>query len=211
MLLDIHTHHPAPQPEGIINASPTDFTPVGSQFYSVGYHPWDTQKLLSEDRIRLLRDTVSLPCVAAVGECGVDPNRGGPMFIQLQNFRTHIEISETVGKPLIIHAVKSPDIVIGLRRDLDAKQLWILHGFRGKPQIADMYLKAGIALSYGEKFNAEALRITPPGMLYAETDDSPLSIREIIAALSAAAGKDLTPDILQNTSYFPSSLITLTS
>ena len=100
------------------------------------------------------------------------------MFRQLKVFRSMIELSERLRKPLIIHCVKAEDVILGLRRDLAPRQTWLVHGFRKKPQAAAMLLDAGIRLSFGEKFHAETLR----------TDASPLTNSEIVAAIAAARG-----------------------
>ena len=145
MILDIHTHHPAPQPDGVINVSPGDALLEG-QLYSAGIHPWTTLAAPSPELLGELERICSLPAVVAVGECGVDIARGGPLFRQLQVLKAHIELSERLGKPLILHEVKAHDIILGLRRDMQPSQPWVVHGFRGKPQVAEMLLHGGLWL-----------------------------------------------------------------
>lgn len=200
MILDIHTHKRAPYPEGLVNADFNDFKPEEGQYYSVGIHPWDTSAVITSEMFETLEKTVAHRAVLALGECGIDTLKGGPMFRQLQVFRNQVEISERVGKPLILHAVKATDIIMGLKRDLHPSQQWIIHGFRGKPQTAEMLLKAGIILSFGPKFNIDTVAIIPPGSILAETDDSIQTIEEVIAGLSVAANRDLTPEITDATS-----------
>ena len=48
----------------------------------------------------------------------------------------HISISERLSKPLILHIVKAYPEIIALRKSLRPAQPWIIHGFRGKPQLA---------------------------------------------------------------------------
>lgn len=195
MILDIHTHRTAPYPEGIVNANLHDFTPLEGQYYSVGIHPWDTVEEVTPEMIERVGELARRPEVLAIGECGVDGTKGAPMFRQLQIFKSQVEISEAVGKPMILHAVKSTDIIMGLKRDLNPTQQWVIHGFRGKPQTAQMLLKAGILLSFGPKFNAETVAVMPEGTILAETDDSIETIEQVIASLSEAANRDLTPEI----------------
>ncbi len=132
-----------------------------------------------------LRKAALRPDVVAIGECGIDLMREGmaPAAIQMNVLKKHIEISESVKKPLILHSVKGQEIICGMRKEMKPEQEWIIHGFRGKPTILDMYLKAGIAVSYGEHFNEESVRRTPPDKLYTETDESQIPIREIIAGI----------------------------
>lgn len=189
-ILDIHTHRPAPYPEGVVSLringdSFADLLP--GQLYSAGIHPWDIPDLDSEKAFPQLEAIVNNPQIVAIGECGVDLMRGGPMFRQLQVFRRHVELSETIGKPLIIHCVKGDDIICGLRRDMHPAKPWIIHGYRGKPGGAASLLRAGCHLSFGEKFNPDtvaAVLASAPDRLLAETDESPLPITQIIASLN---------------------------
>lgn len=199
MIYDIHSHRMAPYPQGVISPDikeikEGEFSTVSctqyAQLYSIGLHPWqsgdaDADALL--ERVALL---ATLPCVAAVGECGIDLVRpgGAPLYEQMLQLRRQADIAETVGKPLVLHAVKSQEMIIGMRGDMAATRHWCVHGFRAKPSVAQMYLKAGIWLSYGELFNADSLRATPPEMLLAETDDSLLSIEEIMRRQAEVAG-----------------------
>lgn len=181
--LDIHTHHPEPQPEAVIATTIDDFNPREGQFYSVGFHPWTTSEIPSPEQWTELERIASLPNVVAIGECGVDKIKGGPMYKQLIVFNRQIEISEKLKKPVIIHDVKAHDIITGLKRDLNPTQKWLIHGFRGKPTVAKMMINSGIYLSFGAQFNADSLPFVPKNMILAETDDAPVSIQEVIANL----------------------------
>lgn len=200
MILDIHSHKPAPYPEGVVSLDNLETPMLEKQLYSVGLHPWDSVEEISEETFLRLEKIAESPCVVAIGECGVDLLKGGPLFRQLQIFKRQIELSERLKKPLIIHCVKGADIILGLKRDLNPAQPWILHGFRGKPALAGQLTAKGIYLSFGENFNPDALRQMPEDKILAETDDSILTITEIIEAMSNAAGRDLTPQIISNIS-----------
>lgn len=195
MILDIHSHRPVPYLEGVVNIMDGRLPRVEGQLFSAGVHPWDTIEEVPDYVFEGLAELAARPEVAAIGECGVDTQKGGPMFRQLQVFKKQVEISENVGKPLVIHAVKAADIILGLKRDLAPSQPWIIHGFRGKPAQAQQLLDKGLYLSFGERFNPDTLRMVPLDRLLAETDDSTLSIENIIASLSEARGADLTPSI----------------
>lgn len=205
-ILDIHTHHAAPQPEGIISLRADKDTiarMTDGQAYSVGIHPWDTINEPTESEWRVLEAAAALPQMLAIGEAGVDlSGKSGPMYVQLQVLRRQIELSERLCKPMVIHNVKAHDIIVGLRRDLVPVQNWAIHGFRGKPEVAEMLLKRGCYLSFGELFNRETVQKIPEDKILAETDESPLTIEEIIARLSEARGKDLTETIRANTAKF---------
>ncbi|MBD5357930.1 MAG: hypothetical protein HDR88_13130 [Bacteroides sp.] len=200
-ILDIHTHHAVPQPEGIVCVSPEVFSPVDNQLYSVGIHPWHIADATDEiwEKLEIALEN---PQVVALGECGIDIPKGGPLFRQMQVFKRHIDLSEKIGKPLIIHSVKGQEIIIGLKKEFNPVQPWLIHGFRGKPTIAKMYLDAGIYLSFGELFNPDSLKSLPSEFIFAETDESTLTIEEIIARMSMARDTDMTETIATNTTRF---------
>lgn len=202
MILDIHTHGPAPRPEAVIALSPVGFEPIEGQLYSLGFHPWDSGEPVTPEMWDLLDSLLDNPQVVAVGECGVDTLKGAPLFRQMQIFKRHVELSEKHAKPLIIHEVKAHDIITGLRKDLNPSQKWAIHGFRYKPSVAKMMTDLGIYLSFGEKFNAETLAAVPDELLLAETDESTLPIAEIIGRLSEVKGRDIEHLIAHNSSRF---------
>ena len=177
---DIHSHHQGAGDDTVVSldydrAIPTD------GYYSIGLHPWQTD--MPADNLAAAVDEVSRKAadgrVVAIGECGIDRLRGGDIETQTDIFRRHVAISEAYEKPLIIHAVRSFDLLLALKKELRPRQLWIIHGFRGKGAVARQLLDAGFALSYGEKFNPEAIAITPADRLFTETDESPLPITTI--------------------------------
>lgn len=188
-ILDIHTHHQPPYPEGIIAMAPEKLPAPDAfpgQLYSVGVHPWDVRGMgLSPAEKTRLREAAQRDDVVALGECGIDSVHEGaaPLFSQLLALKAQVEISEEVGKPLILHCVKAQDIIIGVRKDLNAGQPWIVHGFRGKPTILKMLTDAGIYVSYGEKFNPDSVAATPLDRIFVETDASSVSIEEIIQSI----------------------------
>lgn len=150
-------------------------------FYSIGLHPWKTD--MDKQSLEQAMNEVTLKAshrnVVAVGECGIDRLRGADIKVQTEIFRRHIALSEQLHKPLIIHAVKSYDIILRLKKELKPSQLWIIHGFRGKPETARQLTDNGIALSFGEKFNSESVLVTPADLLFTETDESDKDIAEI--------------------------------
>ena len=173
------------------------------QSYSIGIHPWDTAAPVSPRTMEVLEEAVRRPQVMAIGECGIDlAGKGGPLFGQLNVLKQQISLSEDTGKPMILHDVKAHDIFIALRRDLKPRQNWAIHGFRGKPQVAEMLLKAGFWLSFGQNFNPEAVAVTPDDLILAETDEAPVGIEEVITRISAAKGRDMHDIIRENTRRF---------
>ncbi len=201
-IIDIHTHHPAPRPEAVVCVEPQKFSPLENQFYSAGIHPWSTSEEISEEMWNMLEEVCSHPHVCAIGECGIDLLKGGPLYRQMNVMKRQVEISEKLGKPLIIHCVRAHDIIIGMKKDLKPTQNWLVHGFRGKPTVARMLTDAGIWLSFNDKFNSAVIEGMPLEVMLAETDESDTPIEEIIASLSSCRGVDLTEQIINNSASF---------
>lgn len=200
--LDIHTHRDAPAPRALISVEPADFKPIDGQYYSVGIHPWHTADEITEEQWKLFEETCRNPQVLAVGECGVDTLKGGPLFRQMNAMKRQIQLSEELQKPLVIHDVRAHDIIIGMKKDLNPTQPWLVHGFRGKPTVARMLADAGIWISFGPLFTPESVLQTPIEGMLAETDASGRPIEEVITALSALRGHDLTEEIAANSRAF---------
>lgn len=201
-ILDIHTHHPAPQPEAVVSVAPEDFNPIPGQLYSVGIHPWLTTGEISADTWRLLEEAARHPQTAAIGECGIDLVKGGPLYRQMQVMKRQAELAEELHKPLVLHVVHAHDVVIGMKKDINPSVAWAVHGFRGKPTVARMFADAGFWISFGELYNPDSVPAVPLERILAETDESARPISEIITALSSLRGKDLTTTIADNSLRF---------
>lgn len=179
---DIHHHlsnfAEAPDDDRIVNLDYNEPIPEKG-YYSIGVHPWSTTGMSDEDAraaIEKVKSNAIRNNIVAIGECGIDRLKGADLKLQERIFREHIEISETTRKPLIIHSVKSTEDIIRIKKEMKPQQLWIIHGFRGKKQTALQLIKQGIALSFGEHFNEEALSSIPEDMMFVESDESTLSI-----------------------------------
>ena len=189
MFVDIHTH----------NSSKSDFPAVRNLtfqeaeiifsssetgFFSVGIHPW-TAHTTPVKELSDLEDWASDKRFIAVGECGLDKNSKASLLTQIDIFKKQIELSEKIQKPLIIHCVGCFNEIFQLKKELNPTQCWIIHGFRGKPELAAQALKNSCALSFGEHFNEESVRLTPIDKLFVESDDNPLSIEFMYKKLAA--------------------------
>ena len=184
MIKDIHTHHTDAR-EAVISVNPWEFCPADGLLYSVGIHPWQVGRATGADFDRLA-ECARADGVLMIGECGIDKLRGGDLSMQTGVLERHIALSEQVCKPLVLHCVRASNELCRLRRQLRPSMPWIVHGFRGNAHVASQLLDAGFYLSYGERFNPEALAITPAYRLLAETDESLLPIDEIHRRLAAS-------------------------
>jgi TatD DNase family protein len=185
-LFDQHTHDDKSQPgTAWINLSmevlsaPENFLPVSGQLYSAGIFPlyegdW-------EDAFQNLKRLLRHPQVVAVGECGLDKRSPIPFEQQQKFFEAQMILAEELKKPLIIHCVRAWSELLYLCRIHPSEQRRVVHGFRGKPELACQLLDAGLYLSFGARFNADSLRLCPAERRLMETDNSKLTISQVFA------------------------------
>jgi TatD DNase family protein len=209
MILDFHTHN-INADNALISVSPVDFAPGGrlgnsltensessensenskpfhsNRFYTVGVHPWDTQQCTAST-LELLNEVATRPQVIAIGETGLDNTRGADLDVQQRIFLAHIELSEKLAKPLVIHLVHTSQLILKYwKTSASHRTPWAIHGMRGNANVARPLLDDGFYLSFGEYFNSETLRITPLDRLLIETDAADISIDAVAAKVATA-------------------------
>lgn len=190
IITDAHTHCPTAT-QAVISVSPEEFSPQPGLLYSVGIHPWQSASPQAAALLPLLERCASHSQVVAVGETGLDPLRGAPLEAQLQLMRAHIAIAAAVGKPLVVHCVRTSQQVLKLWREAASQQghaRWMVHGFRGNERVLAPLAQAGLYISYGMRFNTAALKTTPPSQMLIETDDSPLGIDATARTVAESLG-----------------------
>ncbi len=189
IITDAHTHCPTAV-QAVISISPEEFNPQPGLLYSVGIHPWQSDAPGADALLPLLERCAGHRQVVAVGETGLDPLRGAPLDVQLWLMQAHAAIASAVGKPLVVHCVRTSQQVLHLWRDTpaDRRTPWMVHGFRGNERVLKPLAQAGLYISYGVRFNAAALQATPHGQLLVETDDSPLGIDATACAVAGQLG-----------------------
>ncbi len=167
---DIHAHS-AVGPDILTSITPDQeiTTEQGSAWYSVGIHPWNTDRPVTEETWAELERKLQDRRVVAVGECGLDALRGGDESAQEEVFLRQVQLAEKYDMPLIIHCVRRFGRLLELRRQHRAGQ-WVVHGFRGKPELARQLAAAGIAISLGPGTTREKYTGVPDAMIYCETD-----------------------------------------
>lgn len=170
---DIHTHRPDAGPDAVICLDPCDGVGMADMLschhYSAGIHPWNAARATEADW-HTLEEMAADPRTVAIGEAGLDALRGPSADIQLPVFQRQALLVETVGKPLIIHAVRTFPQLIALKHSLHPSQPWIIHGFRGKPELARELLRHGFHISLGPRHNAATAEVIPPDRLHHESD-----------------------------------------
>ena len=157
---------------------------------AVGIHP-ECANDLPDNWLSDVEALLSHPKIVAVGEIGLDylrPDREA----QLRIFEGQLRLAEAAGKPVVLHCVKAFEETMRLLKQFRLRAV-IFHGFIGSPEQARRALEKGYYLSFGVRtFSSpktmEALRETPPGQLFLETDDSDTGIEEVYAHAAAVRG-----------------------
>jgi len=182
-LIDFHTHKNVQSETVLSIQSVRQGEPLPQQgLFGYGLHPWDseTQKIFQLNNE--IRNNKNL---FYIGECGLDKLKGAYLEQQLSIFEEHIQISEKLKKPLVIHCVGYFNELLHIKKEKQPVQPWIIHGFTGHPQLARQLTAAGFKLSFGHAILAEkskaaqSLKQTPPQSFFLETDDSNKPIQEI--------------------------------
>ena len=180
-LTDIHTHNR--YATAAIFNSPHY---CADRIISLGIHPWDIDSDWRE-RFRTIEETAKHSNVVAIGECGIDKMKStASIDIQTEAFIAHALLAEKLHKPLIIHCVRAYDEILSAHKKISPQQTWIVHGFRGKPQLATQLVNNGLCISLGEQFNPESAASIPGERLFVESDKSRMPLDEIYARIAAA-------------------------
>lgn len=195
MFFDIHTHvSPTVPSESIFSCRRNEPIPSQVCHLSAGIHPWYLTTSDLERQTAWIDTMLSDPRTVALGEAGLDKLCETPYALQETAFRFVAGRADKYRLPLIIHAVKSVNEIIALKKELKPSNAWIIHGFRGKKALAESLLKHGCYLSFGFRFPPETLQGVPTERLLFETDESP----EPISALyeTAASLRGVSPEHL---------------
>ncbi len=187
---NIHTHH-CPSVEDntlsirnyLVGIDPKELL-FADHLYSAGIHPWYIAD--PEKQYRELEQLVQEKNVLAVGEAGLDKLSAVPGDIQEQVFIKQAILAQEINKPLLIHCVKSWDLLLWIRKEVRPTVPWIVHGFRGNEILAGQLIRAGFLLSFGLYFNPQALQVAWPDALFTETDDKDISIKEVYERIAVS-------------------------
>lgn len=180
-----------------INAqNQTDLLPAAC-YFSLGIHPWFIEQQNIDTAFQVLESFQYHPQLLAIGECGLDRCIDTALDRQIDIFSRQIAWAERINKPLIVHCVRAFAELLQLKKKFAPNQAWIIHGFGGKPALANQLVKHGCYLSFGKailKANHPAnlaLQATPIGRLFLETDAADISIDTIYVAAAKMRGIDI--------------------
>jgi TatD DNase family protein len=161
--------------------------------FTIGIHPWHLNEINHKDQINNLLATVADPLVIAVGEAGFDRLKGPSDELQRFVFEEQVQISEKIRKPMVIHCVRAWDELLQEHKKLKPEMPWLIHGFRGKSDLARQLISKGMFLSFWFDFvmrpEAAALLKSLPGeKIFLETDGAEINIRDIYNKVSGDLG-----------------------
>jgi TatD DNase family protein len=192
--IDIHTHNSKPA-EGIFavenimaheNMKPKK---ISARAFTAGIHPWHLNENNREQLLEYVRNIAGNPDLIAFGEAGFDKLRGPSIELQKSTFTEQVKIAGENQKPLVIHCVRSWDELLAAHKNLKPLTPWLVHGFRGKKELALQLIKRGMYLSFWFDFvmkpeSADLLRFLPKERIFLETDGADVDIREIYRKVS---------------------------
>ena len=166
MASDFHSHSRKSAARALVSGFAAD---TSTSFQA---HPWDAAEPLQ---------IPDLTEIAAIGEIGLDKVKGPDFEIQLRRFEELLQLAEKAQKSVVIHCVRAWDELLEFRKRFPA-QNWLIHGFRGSPELAEQLRKQGFYLSLGipgiERLLHPGFSLEKIGF---ETDDNDITIEEILA------------------------------
>lgn len=184
---DIHTHRKG-QPYSILQVGKT--TRAEGVPISLGIHPWELDSNWERHFENIKREVAQNPCVLAIGEAGFDRLKGPEISLQKAAFYTQASWAATLGIPLILHCVKSHDLLLEYMKSAKSPPFIIWHGWNQKPELARQLLHFPLFFSFGKQVlhpdsnAANWLAACPIDRVFFETDDSELKIESIYQAAS---------------------------
>jgi TatD DNase family protein len=147
-------------------------------FAAVGVHPHDA-KDCSPERISQLREIAASKRVVAIGETGLDFfYMHSPREAQEASLRSHLELADELGLPIVIHCRDGEERLIEITRETGLpRRGGVIHCFTGNASAAGEFLALGFYISFSGiltfKNSApirEAAAIVPYDRVMVETD-----------------------------------------
>ena len=207
--IDIHTHgagnlpgifsveslmaHENLQPENIMGLA-----------YTAGIHPWHLTESNQKQLLGFISALAGNSSLIAIGEAGFDKIRGPSIDLQRIVFEEQVKIATQINKPVVIHCVRAWDELLAAHKKLKPELPWLVHGFRGKKELAHQLLNRGMYLSFWFDFilrpeSAQFLRYLPKERIFLETDGADISIKDIY--MKVAVDLNMPEDDLKATIF----------
>jgi TatD DNase family protein len=204
--IDIHNHGTIPETGNfqveslMVHEEKLPENQKGSA-YTIGIHPWFLTADNFEQQIEIVKQYADNKHIIAIGETGFDRLKGPPTIIQQKAFEEQVKIAEMVSKPLVIHCVRAWDELLFEYKRLKPSTPWLIHGFRGKKELAMQLISKGMYLSFWFEFilqpeSSKLIRSLPKERIFLETDGSGIDIRSVYNKVASDLGLPL--DQLKN-------------
>ena len=189
---DVHTHRCGSSKEAIRNVIlGREPMPEGEGACSVGIHPWFIPSHWQEELGQLAQLLAEDRRIVAIGECGLDSLASAELSLQREVLVAQVLLAEKWKLPMLLHVVKTHSELLAVRKQLSARMPWVIHGFRGKPELARQYVAAGCYLSFGARFNPAVPPMVPADRILLETDESEQTIDQIAACVAQSCQIDV--------------------
>jgi TatD DNase family protein len=199
--IDIHTHDAKPADgvfavENLMAHENLKSENISARAFTAGIHPWYLNENNRDQLLEYVRNITGNPSLIAFGEAGFDKLRGPSVDLQRSVFAEQVKIADENRKPLVIHCVRSWDELLASHKNLKPETPWLVHGFRGKKELALQLIKRGMYLSFWFDFilrpeSSDLIRFLPKDRIFLETDGADADIREIYRKVS----QDLNIDV----------------
>ncbi len=183
--IDFHTHHNRGTRDtvAVVNLMAGDditHVPGSNNLFSAGIHPWN----LTVDNAAQLKAglilTLAHPHVVIIGEAGFDHLRGPSIEVQREAFRFQAELAEEMKKPVVVHCVRYWDELIKAQENIKPSVPWIIHGFRGKSDLAASLAGKGFWFSLGLRgINIQTITAINRERMLLETDDAMIPVSDV--------------------------------
>jgi TatD DNase family protein len=204
--IDFHSHRAEVQEHTLVikNLFAGEEVPVSVSpgiYFSAGIHPWHLTEENASNLKAALKNTIKHPRVIAIGEAGFDSMRGPSKNIQYDVFIYQAQLAEEFNKPVVIHAVRSWDLLRKAKKKINPSVKWVIHGFRGKAQLASALASENFMISLGvEGISPEVVEAAGMNNILLETDDSGRSISSVYSHFTGIIrmGQDELTDRLKD-------------
>lgn len=171
-------------------------------FATAGMHPHDADAFDAE-AARRIEELLQDPRVIGVGECGLDFFRmRSPVEDQIRCLRTHVALSNEIGKPMVVHVREAWPEVLRVLGEGSAEHV-VIHCFSGDAQIARECAERGYWLSFAGNMTypknehlRQAAAALAPDRILAETDSPFLSPQKLRGSDNEPANVVLTVEAL---------------
>ena len=183
MFFDVHTHNT--QSVNAINSfhfseyiNPEATCP----HFSVGIHPWWAEDVNIDAFINYCE--AHPKGLVAICECGIDKLKGPTIEMQQQLFDTQIQLATKLQLPIIVHMVKSADLIYQKISETPHLQ-YIIHGFNGSIEminqfsLPNVYFSLGAGIFKNGNKTIAMLKHIPLNKLFFETDNSVIPMEKI--------------------------------